>query len=113
MKEFLNRGKGNEKEILFSRAIKAGKRIYYIDVKQNSHDEMYLSLTESKKIVSGDAEMPQFSYEKHKIFIYPEDFEKFSTGIADAMKYIFEKQGHIEQRPEPESKEIKLDDMEF
>ncbi len=113
MKDFLSHGGGHEKEILFSRAIKAGKRIYYIDVKQNSHDEMYLSLTESKKIVTGDSDMPQFNYEKHKIFIYPEDFEKFSTGIADAMKYIFEKQGHMEQRPEPQQNEIKLDEMEF
>ena len=113
MKDNLNHSERKEKDILFSRSIKAGKRIYYIDVKQNSHDEMYLSLTESKKIVSGDAEMPQFNYEKHKIFIYPEDFEKFSGGIADAMKYIFEHQGHIEQRPEQERNEIKLDELEF
>lgn len=114
MKEQFSHSGGSEKDILFSRAIKAGKRIYYIDVKQNSRNEMYLSLTESKKIVSGDAEMPQFSYEKHKIFIYPEDFEKFSGGIADAMKFIFEKQGHIEQRPEqPDRNEIKLDEIEF
>ena len=114
MKDNFNYPGSREKDILFSRSIKAGKRIYYIDVKQNSHDEMYLSLTESKKIVSGDAEMPQYSYEKHKIFIYPEDFEKFSGGIADAMKFIFEKQGHIEQRPEPQERsEIKLDELEF
>lgn len=113
MKENFNHSGGREKEILFSRSIKAGKRIYYIDVKQNSRDDMYLSLTESKKIVSGDSEMPQFNYEKHKIFIYPEDFEKFSAGIADAMKYIFEQKGHIEQRPEVEKSEIKLDELEF
>lgn len=113
MKEHPNHYGSPEKDILFSRSVKAGKRIYYIDVKQNSHNEMYLSLTESKKIVTGDAEMPQFNYEKHKIFVYPEDFEKFSTGIADAMKYIFEQQGHIEQRPEVDRNEIKLDDIEF
>ena len=93
MKESFSHSGGHEKDILFSRTIKAGKRIYYVDVKQNSRNDMYLSLTESKKIVSGDTEMPQFSYEKHKIFIYPEDFEKFSTAIADAMKYIFEQTG--------------------
>ena len=113
MNENFNHAGGHEKDILFSRSIKAGKRIYYIDVKQNSRSDMYLSLTESKKLVSGDAEMPQFSYEKHKIFVYPEDFEKFSSGIAEAMKYIFEQKGHIEQRPEPEHSEIKLDDIEF
>lgn len=113
MKENSNHSRGLEKEILFSRSIKAGKRIYYIDVKQNSRNEMYLSLTESKKIVSGDADMPQFSYEKHKIFIYPEDFEKFSTGIAEAMKYIVSEQGQVEQRQEPERSDIQLDELEF
>ena len=107
-----NNGKG-EKEILFSRAIRAGKRIYYVDVKENSHQEMYLSLTESKKILSGDADMPQVNFEKHKIFIYPEDFEKFTNGLADAMKFIYEKQGPVPQRPEEERNEIRLDDIEF
>ena len=46
----------SEKEIVYSQAIKAGKRIYYIDVKKNRKDEMYLSITESKKIVSGEGE---------------------------------------------------------
>lgn len=113
MKENSNHSRGLDKEILFSRSIKAGKRIYYIDVKQNSRNEMYLSLTESKKIVSGDADMPQFSYEKHKIFIYPEDFEKFSAGIAEAMKYIVSEQGQVEQRQEPERNDIQLDEIEF
>ncbi len=113
MKENSNHSRGLDKEILFSRSIKAGKRIYYIDVKQNSRNEMYLSLTESKKIVSGDADMPQFSYEKHKIFIYPEDFEKFSAGIAEAMKYIVSEQGQVEQRQEPERNDIQLDELEF
>lgn len=113
MKENSNHSRGLDKEILFSRSIKAGKRIYYIDVKQNSRNEMYLSLTESKKIVSGDADMPQFSYEKHKIFIYPEDFEKFSAGIAEAMKYIVSEQGQVEQRKEPERNDIQLDELEF
>jgi len=113
MKEYSNRIGSPEKDILFSRSIKAGKRIYYIDVKQNSHNEMYLSLTESKRIVSGDADMPQFSYEKHKIFVYPEDFEKFTNGITDAMKYIFDQQGEFEQRPEADNHEIQLDDIEF
>ncbi|MBR1683092.1 MAG: DUF3276 family protein [Bacteroidaceae bacterium] len=105
-------GRG-EKEILFSRSIKAGKRIYYVDVKQNSRGDMYLSLTESKKIVTGDADMPQFNYEKHKIFVYPEDFEKFTNGLADAIKFIYEQNGPVEQRPEVERNDIQLDELEF
>ena len=102
-----------EKDILFSRAIKAGKRLYYVDVKQSSRGDLYLALTESKKIVSGDPEMPQFSSEKHKLFVYPEDFEKFTGALADAMRYIYEQQGPVEQRVVEERSDIKLDDIEF
>lgn len=112
MKETNNFGHG-EKEILFSRAVKAGKRIYYIDVKQSSRGDMYLSLTESKKIATGDPEMPQFNFEKHKIFIYPEDFEKFTNSLADAIKYIYSQQGAVEQRPEQPRTDIQLDDIKF
>lgn len=113
MKESFNHPGGHEKDILFSRTIKAGKRIYYVDVKQNSRNDMYLSLTESKKIVSGDTEMPQFSYEKHKIFIYPEDFEKFTSGLADAIKFIYEANGPVNQRPEEERNDIQIEGLEF
>ena len=56
-----------DKEIVFSKAIKAGKRIYYLDVKKNRKDEMFLAITESKKIVSGEGDDSQVSFEKHKI----------------------------------------------
>lgn len=84
---------GSEKDIVFSKSIKAGKRIYYLDVKKNRKDEMYLAITESKKIVSGDGEMPQVNFEKHKIFLYREDFEKFSNGLTEAIRYIIDQQG--------------------
>lgn len=87
----------NEKEIVFSQAIKAGKRIYYIDVKKNRKEEMYLSITESKKIVSGEGEDAQVSFEKHKIFLYREDFEKFATSLNQAIEFVVERQG--EARP--------------
>ena len=112
MKENRNNN-GREKEILFTRSIKAGKRIYYVDVKQSSRGDMYLSLTESKKIVTGDGDMPQFNFEKHNIFIYPEDFDKFTSGLSEAMKFIYEQQGEIPQRPDEPSQEIQLDEMEF
>lgn len=113
MKENRNSHGGPEKDILFSRAIKAGKRIYYVDVKQSSRGDMYLSLTESKKIVSGDIDMPQINFEKHKIFIYPEDFEKFTNGLTDAMKFIYDQQGPVPPRPEDATPSIQLDEMEF
>lgn len=82
-----------DKEIVFSQAIKAGKRIYYLDVKKNRKDEMFLAITESKKIVMGEGDDSQVSFEKHKIFLYKEDFEKFMHGLQQAIGFIQEKQG--------------------
>ncbi len=113
MKDNFKDGSSKERDILFSKAIKAGKRLYYIDVKKSSKGDMYLSLTESKKIVSGDMEMPQVTFEKHKLFVYPEDFEKFTGALADAMRFIYEQQGPVEQRPEEPRSEIELEDIEF
>ena len=85
-----------DKEIVFSKAIKAGKRIYYLDVKKNRKDEMFLAITESKKIVLGEGDDSQVSFEKHKIFLYKEDFEKFMSGLQQAIQFIVEEQGPIE-----------------
>lgn len=84
----------NDKDIVFSKAIKAGKRIYYLDVKKNRKDEMFLAITESKKIVSGEGEASQISFEKHKIFLYKEDFEKFMNGLQETIQYIEQGQGN-------------------
>ena len=100
---------GREREIVFSRSIKAGKRIYYIDVKRNKKDELYLAITESKKIVNGEGVSTTLSFEKHKIFLYKEDFEKFQTGISEAISYIEGQQGKAEPRPEIEDSSIKID----
>ena len=79
-----------EKDVIFSHAIKAGKRIYYMDVRKTRKDEMYLSITESKKIVSGEGEDQQVSFEKHKIFLYREDFGNFIDGLTKTIKFIHE-----------------------
>jgi CRISPR/Cas system CSM-associated protein Csm2 small subunit len=75
-------------EIVYSRAIKAGKRIYYLDVKKNKSDNLFLAITESKKKVMGSDEDAQVSYEKHKIFLYRQDFEKFIEGLEDVIGFI-------------------------
>ena len=85
-----------ENDILFTRSIKAGKRIYYLDVKANNTGELFLAITESKKIVSGEGDDSQVSFEKHKIFLYKEDFEKFMNGLQQAIQFIAEEQGPIE-----------------
>ena len=102
---------GKESEILFSRTVKAGQRIYYIDVKRNRRDEMYLSITESKKMLSGPQDMPQVNFEKHKIFLFKEDFGKFEEALQDAFKFISNEQGEAPERQD-DGDAIKLD-MEF
>ncbi len=78
-----------ENDIVFSQAIKAGKRIYYLDVKKNRKEELFLAITESKKLDSEDANAPA-QFEKHKIFLYKEDFDKFVNGLNEALDYIRE-----------------------
>lgn len=73
--------------MLFSRVVKAGKRIYYIDVKRDRNDEYYISMTESKRVKEGtETERPQF--EKHKLFLYREDILKFLNALTDAAQYV-------------------------
>ncbi|MBP3354574.1 MAG: DUF3276 family protein [Bacteroidales bacterium] len=77
---------GFEKEIIFSKNIKAGSRVYYIDVKKSRKDDMYITITESKRVSSKEEEVPR--YEKHKLFLYKEDFTKFKEGLNEAIEFI-------------------------
>lgn len=92
----------HEKDIVYSQAIKAGKRIYYLDVKRNKRDELFLSITESKKIISGEGTEPTFTFEKHKIFLYQEDFSKFIGGLSQAIGYIHNHQPVTERFTAPD-----------
>lgn len=99
------------KEILFSRTVKAGQRIYYIDVKKNRMDDMFLAITESKKVIAGEGENQKVNYEKHKIFLYKEDFAKFMEAMQQTLQYIEDNQGKAEERPDND-REIRID-MDF
>ncbi len=87
-----------DNEIIYSKAIKAGKRIYYLDVKKSRNEDLFLAITESKKKVGGTDENVQVSYEKHKIFLYKEDFDKFLEGLEDVVGFIKREQGEAPQR---------------
>jgi hypothetical protein len=102
-----------EKDIVFSKAIKAGKRIYYVDVKKNRKGELFLAVTESKKIFSGDQDNPIVNYEKHKIFLYQEDFEHFLTGLNEAVEFIRDNQEPTERKKPAEVNEDIKFDIEF
>lgn len=73
----------NDKDILFSKMVKAGKRVYYIDVKRDRREEYYLAITESKRVSAG-SETEKPVYEKHKIFLYREDLNKFFHAFREA-----------------------------
>lgn len=70
------------KEELFTKRVRAGKRTYFFDVKATkSEKDFYITITESKRVGEDD-------YEKHKIFLYKEDFEKFREALAETVDYV-------------------------
>ncbi len=78
--------KQERREDLFSKVVRAGKRTYFFDVKATRSNEKYLTITESKRRFSED--QGKFFYEKHKIFLYGEDFDKFKEGLVTAISFI-------------------------
>jgi hypothetical protein len=82
-----NKNRSHDIDYIFSKTISAGKRIYYLDVKQNRKGELFLIITESKKI-SDENDTQNVHFEKHKIFLYKEEFEKFTDALNEVMQYI-------------------------
>jgi hypothetical protein len=76
--------KDNEKVEIYSQRVKAGKRTYFFDVKPTRSNDYYLTVTESKKKFKEDG----FVYEKHKIFLYKEDFAKFVDALQQTIDYV-------------------------
>lgn len=74
----------NDREEIFSKKVKAGKRTYFFDVKATRSNDYYLTITESKRKVKDDG----FLYEKHKIFLYKEDFSKFVEALQEAVDHV-------------------------
>jgi hypothetical protein len=74
----------SDKEEIFTKVVRAGKRTYFFDVKSTRHEDLYLTITESKKRPGKEGKM---FYEKHKIFLYKEDFEKFTDGLREAVTF--------------------------
>lgn len=78
--------KGNDKQEIFSERVRAGKRTYFFDVKATRSNDYYLTITESKRKYKEDG----FTYEKHKIFLYKEDFNKFITALSNTVNHVKE-----------------------
>jgi hypothetical protein len=74
---------------IFTKVIKAGKRTYFFDIKSTKGNDLYLTITESKKTIEDGKE----SYQKHKIFLYKEDFQKFREGFEETIEKLEELKG--------------------
>jgi hypothetical protein len=107
MGDFDNR----EREEVFSKKVRAGKRTYFFDVKATRSNDYYITITESKKRLEDGV------FIKHKIFLYKEDFEKFAEGLKDTVEYIKANQEVTEKRYEmsesPEVAKAADDDFSF
>lgn len=104
MGEFDNR----EREEVFSKKVRAGKRTYFFDVKATRSNDYYITVTESKKRLEDGV------FVKHKIFLYKEDFEKFTEGLKDTIDYIKAHQDVSEKRYEfSEASAVAKDDDDF
>lgn len=76
--------RGNDREEIFSKRVKAGKRTYFFDVKSTKSNDYYLTITESKRKLKDDT----FVFEKHKIFLYKEDFAKFVGALQETVDHV-------------------------
>ena len=73
-----------DKETIYSRRVRAGKRTYFFDVKATRANDFYLTITESRRHPQGEG----FAYEKHKMFLYKEDFDKFTDALHEAIEHV-------------------------
>ena len=80
-----NKDQDNYRNEIYSKSVRAGKRTYFFDVKATRSGDHYLTITESKKKFDQDG---NFHFEKHKIFLYKEDFDKFKDGLTDVVDKI-------------------------
>ena len=111
-KEGVTNSESRFKQEIHSKVIRAGKRTYFFDVKSTRSDEYYLTITESKKRFG---ENGKFSYEKHKVFLYREDFEKFLESLQEVVDFIEEKQPEVrdrQQNTESFDEEVVLNETE-
>ena len=95
---------------VYSKPVRAGKRTYFFDVKATKGNDYYLTITESKRRVDKDG---RFVYDKHKIFLYKEDFEKFTEGLEEVIKFIKDKCPVTERVYTENNEEKTFSDVDF
>jgi hypothetical protein len=95
-----------DREEIFSKVLRAGRRTYFFDVRSTKAGDYYLTLTESKKFTNDDG---SFHYKKHKIYLYKEDFKEFSSILGEMTDYIIGEKGE-EVISERHQKDFKKED---
>ena len=100
----------NDRDEIYSKPVRAGKRTYFFDVKATRNNDYYLTITESKKKLEKDGSQ---NYEKHKIFLYKEDFDKFAEGLDNAVAYIKAALNGETMAVQEEVETNKCDDIDF
>ncbi len=79
-----------EKEEIFSKVLRAGRRTYFFDVRATKADDYYITITESKKFTEEDG---SFHFKKHKIYLYKEDFKEFAEILGEMTDYVLNHKG--------------------
>ena len=96
-------------EALYSKSVRAGKRTYFFDVRSTRGGDYYLTITESKKRFADDG---KFFFEKHKVFLYKEDFDKFTENFNEAIDFIKKNAPVIETTAaESSSSDLSFEDL--
>ena len=97
-----------EKEEIYSKVLRAGRRTYFFDVRATKAGDYYLTITESKKFTNDDG---SFHYKKHKIYLYKEDFAEFNEILAEMTDYIIDEKGEevISERHQKDFKKEEYD----
>ena len=95
-----------DKEEIYSKVLRAGRRTYFFDVRATKAGDYYLTITESKKFTNDDG---SFHYKKHKIYLYKEDFSEFREILAEMTDYIINEKGE-EVISERHQKDFKRED---
>ena len=102
----------NDREEIYANAVRAGKRTYFFDVRSTKNNDYYLTITESKKRFNEDGSV---SYQKHKLFLYKEDFEKFSDALGESFKKVIdlnkEQSSELESRLNNQFTDISFDQL--
>ncbi len=97
-----------EKEEIFSKVLRAGRRTYFFDVRATKAGDYYLTITESKKFTNDDG---SFHYKKHKIYLYKEDFSEFNVILKEMIDYVIDEKGDevISERHQKDFKKEEFD----